>query len=215
MESLIYITVYTLEAFCMLSTGYMLFRFPFKEFFWRKLILCIFLAVFSHLLRDLKVVNEFTIIVPLTYLICFTLFIHFVSKIRLVWASVIMTTGYAAVGIVQMIVLMVFDAFGVTMGSVQSNLFYLSLVQIFSAVILLSFSFLYYYRGAGFTYEFPSWRRKHIWLVLLVLIMLALILQFVFLNNLYMVISVGFALIALLILSRKMEKEERLHELEQ
>ncbi len=210
MESLIYISVYTLEAFCMLSAGYMLFRFPFKEFIWKKIVLCFLFAVFSHSVRDLTVVNIATVIVPLVYLLSATLFITFVSKIRVVWASIMMTTGYALVGTVQMLVLLLFDAFGVEMADVQGNLSYLVLVQVITAVIVFAFSFLYYYRGAGFTYDFPSWKWKHLWLVVLELILIALILQFVLLNNLSMMIAVVASLTALILLSRKMEREEKL-----
>lgn len=198
----------------MLSTGYMLFRFPFKEFLWQKIILSVLLATFSYFVRDITVVNIATIIVPLTYLITFTLFITLLSKIRILWASVITVTGYSLVGTIQMILLIVFDAFGVQMAEVQEKLFFLFIVQALTAVIGFLFSFLYYYRGAGFTYEFPSWRRKHLWLVLVEVILIALILRFVFINNLSLVIAVSITLAALLFLSQRMEMGERVNELE-
>lgn len=208
MESLIYISVYTLEAFCTISTSYMLFRFPFKEFIWKKLILSVLLAAFSYFVRDITVVNIFTVIVPLIYQISIMLFITFFSKIRIVWASVMMITGQAIVGTVQMAVLLVFDVSGITMAHVQSSLFYLVLAQVISALIVFTSSFLYYYRGAGFTYDFPAWRWKHLWLVLLVVILVALLLRFVLLNNLAMVIAVAVNFTVLFILSKKMDKEE-------
>jgi len=215
LHSLIYISVYTLEAICTISASYMLFRFPFKEFFWKKLILCVLLSIFSYSVRDITVINEFTIIVPLTYLASYTLFIHFVSKIRLFWASVMMITGYAFVGIVQMFVIIVFDSFGVTMTDIQGSLFYLVIAQIISAAIVFACSFLYYYRGSGFTYEFPAWRWKHLWLVLIELILVAFLLQFVLMNILALIIADIVTLAALLMLSRKMEREEKVaYELE-
>jgi hypothetical protein len=193
----------------MLSTGYMIFRFRFKEFIWKKLVLSILFATFSYSVRDITIVNAFTTIVPMTYLLSATLFITFVSKIRVVWASVMMITGYALVGTVQMIVLLLFDAFGVAMATVQGSLFYLVVAQAITFVIVFPSSFLYYYRGAGFTYEFPSWRWKHLWLVMLVVILIALILQFIYINKLStLLIAIVATLTALLILSKKMEKEE-------
>ncbi|MFC4600638.1 hypothetical protein [Cohnella hongkongensis] len=206
--------IYTLEAFCTISASYMLFRFPFKEFLLKKLVLCTLLAIFSYSLRDITVINEFSIIVPMTYLVSYTLFIHFVSKIRILWASVMMITGYALVGVIQMIVLILFDTFGIEMADVQRNLPYLASVQSLTAAIVFLFSFLYYFRGSGFTYEFPRWRWKHIWLVFLEILLIALIFRFILLNNLFLTIAVGATLIALLILSRKMERDEIRNELE-
>jgi hypothetical protein len=94
------------------------------------------------------------------------------------------------------------------MAHVQSSLFYLVLAQVISALIVFTSSFLYYYRGAGFTYDFPAWRWKHLWLVLLVVILVALLLRFVLLNNLAMVIAVAVNFTVLFILSKKMDKEE-------
>ena len=186
----------------------MLFRFRFKEFIWKKLILSILLATFSYSVRDITIVNAFTIIVPITYLIAYTLFITFFSKIRVFWASIMMTTGFALTGTVQMIVLLFLDAFGVEMATVQGDLFYLVLAQVISAAVMLTFSFLYYYRGRGFVYDFPSWRLKHLWLVLLEVILIALTLQFIYINKLStLLIVIVVTLTVLLILSRKMEKE--------
>jgi hypothetical protein len=208
LETPIYVTIYTLEAFCTISASYMLFRFPFKEFIWKKLILSVLLAIFSYSLRDITVVNEFTIIVPLTYLLTYTLFINNISKIRFLWASVMMTTGYAVVGVVQMLVFLILGAFGISIEMVQGNLGYLVLGQLLTAAIVLPFSFIYYYHGYGFTYEFPPWRWKHLWLVLLELLLIALLLRFVYINTiLALMIAAILTLVALLILSRKMEKE--------
>jgi len=215
LDSFIYVTVYTLEAFCTITASYLIFRFPFKEFIWKKLILSILLATNSYLLRDITIVNEFTVIVPMIYLVAYTLFIHYFSKIRILWASIVMVTGYAFVGTVQMVILFLFDAvLGIEMARIQANLFYLAFAQVLTAIIALSCSLLYYYRGSGFTYEFPSWRWKHLWLVLLELLLIALIFRFILINNLSIFIAVVITISALLLLSRKMEREERLHELE-
>jgi len=215
LEPIIYVAIYTLEAFCTISASYMLFRFPFREFIWKKLVLSVVLAIFSYALRDITVVNEFTIIVPLTYLLTYTLFINYVSKIRFLWASVMMTTGYAVVGVVQMLVFLILGAFGISIEMVQGNLSYLVLGQILTAAIVLPFSFIYYYHGYGFTYEFPSWRWKHLWLVALELLLIALLLRFVYINTLLtLMIAAILTLVALLILSRKMEKEGTTNELE-
>ncbi|RED51646.1 hypothetical protein [Cohnella lupini] len=214
MNSVTYITVYTLEAFCILTASYMLFRFHFKEFIWKKLILSILLATFSYSARDITIVNSFTIIVPITYFIAYTVFITFVSKIRIVWASIMITTGYALLGTVQMILLLLLDVFGVEMATVQGSLFYLVLAQVITAAVTFTFSFLYYYRGRGFVFDFPSWRWKHLWLVMLVVILIVLILKLIYVNKLTMIIAAVVTLTALLLLSNKMEKEERLNELE-
>jgi len=214
LESLVYIAIYTLEAFCILSASYMLFRFPFKEFIGKKLILSFLLAAFSYFLRDITIVNVFTIIVPLTYQIAITLFITLVSRIRIVWASIMMITGQAIVGTVQMAILLLFDVFGITMAKVQGSLFYLVLAQLITAAIVFSGSFLYYFRGSGFTYDFPAWRWKHLWLVLLVIILVALLLRFVLINNLVMIIAVAVTFTILFILSKKLDKEEAFDELE-
>ena len=212
--AIIYVTIYTLEAFCTISASYMLFRFPFREFIWKKLILSVLLAVFSYSLRDITVINKFTIIVPMAYLFSYTLFIRYISKIRILWASVMMITGYALVGATQMIVLIVFDVIGITMAEVQTNLSYLVLAQILSSAFVFLFSFLYYYRGAGFTYEFPRWRWKHLWLVFLELILLAVLFRFIILNDLSQILANIVMLVALLMLSRKMERDELRNELE-
>ncbi len=214
MEPIIYVAIYTLEAFCTISASYMLFRFPFREFIWKKLVLSVVLAIFSYSFRNITIINEFTFIVPLTYLISYTLFIHYFSKIRILWASVMMITGYALVGAIQMIVLILFDALGIELTEVQRSLPYLVSAQILSAAIVLLFSFLYYYRGAGFTYEFPRWRWKHLWLVLLEIILLAVLFRFIILNDLSQILANIVMLVALLILSRKMERDERRNELE-
>lgn len=209
MNSLIYITVYTLEAFCIITASYMLFRFHFKEFIWKKLILSLLLAVFSYSVRDITIVSAYTIIVPSTYLLAYTLFITFVSRIQVLWASIMMSTGYALFGTVQMSLLLLVDTLGVDMAAVQGNLFYLVLVQVMTAIVMFTFSFLYYYRGRGFVFEFPSWRWKHLWLVMLEVILIALILQFIYINNQStLLIAIVTTLTALLFLSRKMEKEE-------
>ncbi|CAH1200618.1 hypothetical protein PAECIP111893_01506 [Paenibacillus plantiphilus] len=210
MNSLIYITVYTLEAFCTITASYMLFRFHFKEFIWKKLMLSLLLAVFSYSMRDITIVNIYTILVPSTYLLAYTLFITFVSKIRVVWASIMMSTGYALLGTVQMSLLLLFDTLGVDMAAVQGNLFFLVLAQVMTAIVMFTFLFLYYYRGRGFVFDFPSWRWKHLWLVMLEVILIALILQFIYVNKLTMIIAAVVTLTALLLLSNKMEKEEGL-----
>jgi len=126
-----------------------------------------------------------------------------------------MTTGYAVVGVVQMLVFLILGAFGISIEMVQGNLSYLVLGQILTAAIVLPFSFIYYYHGYGFTYEFPSWRWKHLWLVALELLLIALLLRFVYINTLLtLMIAAILTLVALLILSRKMEKEGTTNELE-
>ncbi|QJD84485.1 hypothetical protein [Cohnella herbarum] len=121
-----------------------------------------------------------------------------------------MITGYALVGTVQMIVFLLYDAFGVEMATVQGSLSYLVLGQVLTAAIAFPFSFFYYYRGFGFTYDFPSWRWKHLWLVLLEVLLIALIFRFLLVNNLTLTIAVGATLSVLLILSQKLEKEDNL-----
>lgn len=215
LEPIIYVAIYTLEAFCTISASYMLFRFPFREFIWKKFVLSVVLAIFSYSLRDLTIINEFTIIVPLTYLLAYTLFINFVSKIRFLWASVMMTTGYAVVSVIQMLVVPILGFFGISIEMVQGNLGYLALGQILTAAIVIPFSFIYYFHGYGFTYEFPSWRWKHLWLVVLELLLIAILLRFVYINMLLtLIIAAILTLVALLILSRSMEKEEITSELE-
>lgn len=173
-------------------------------------MLSLLLAVFSYSMRDITIVNIYTILVPSTYLLAYTLFITFVSKIRVVWASIMMSTGYALLGTVQMSLLLLFDTLGVDMAAVQGNLFFLVLAQVMTAIVMFTFLFLYYYRGRGFVFDFPSWRWKHLWLVMLEVILIALILQFIYVNKLTMIIAAVVTLTALLLLSNKMEKEEGL-----
>ncbi|WP_236339848.1 hypothetical protein [Paenibacillus plantiphilus] len=121
-----------------------------------------------------------------------------------------MSTGYALLGTVQMSLLLLFDTLGVDMAAVQGNLFFLVLAQVMTAIVMFTFLFLYYYRGRGFVFDFPSWRWKHLWLVMLEVILIALILQFIYVNKLTMIIAAVVTLTALLLLSNKMEKEEGL-----
>jgi len=187
MTFFLFIFFSTLEYFSSLTLMLVLFRFNFKEHFFKFLISSVLLSLISNTLIQQNMES----IAPLAQLLVFVFLVYVILRVNIINSLIMVFTIYFIFGLVQITLIMLLTHFGI-IESVQVYEFSAFVTQFASAFYMFLFSLIVYLRHGGFSFvDYKGSNKRSLPLlfnkanrVFFIALVIALIF-FVFINMLY------------------------------
>jgi hypothetical protein len=161
----------TLEGLAIFSLILSIFKVRMTPYLWQAIFVNLIMSMQSYLLRE-----EFSLayLAPVINMLLFIFLLATVVKIPIVWAGIMMVTGYFAYAVIQSVFLKVL--FGsLSVPELQNGSLKGYLLQSVSAMAGLFISFMLYRKGIGFATNFKKLKFKTEYGIVITLIVLSLI----------------------------------------
>lgn len=159
MHDIITLVVSTIEFLSIFSFILVAFRFPLGSYKYHLLFASIFISQFSFLIRNYEVIDS---IAPLLLAVTVVLFICFLFRVRIFYATAMGITGYAVYIIIQLAITSIINV-TIPLDEILSNFLFIKLLQIASIVSIVLLTYLLARKNIGFSFVPDSEREEIRW----------------------------------------------------
>lgn len=148
---LMYIFLGFLDSAALITLMFALYRFPYKEYIIEILIMAVWNAIVSYLMRE---VVELPVVDPLVQIALIIFFLRYVIKVKYIYASLITVSGYVGYILIQSMLIFSYTATGLIQSedTAQSSSAGAITIQVSAIVLTVLIVSLMRYFNKGFQF---------------------------------------------------------------